>query len=373
MKLLVIVALIVCFLTVPGFGMELDTTQEAVKPSFSLQEDCFAAARKGNTKSVEALLCQGFEINTQDSLCNSTILNWAVRYKHKGLVAFLLSKGADVTIEDEEHSVLIWAVREDDKEIVDMLLAHNADPAAKTRDGGYTALHIAAIRGRKDIVEGLLIKAGALVNAANYYDQTPLMLAVSKGHKEIVALLLARGSTMSMHGHNVLSIAAEKGHREIVQLLELCLQPEVQVYLKDPLEYAQKNMFTILAKGQTVLMLACIFGHSDIISLFKDYPVEYINAQDIYNYSAFDYAWKYNKKSAHALISLFGEKIEALKKQKHVLLKEELKKEGPSNLFRGLLGNEALRFCTVMDTKTDIGYINVLTVELFVKLLLFLN
>jgi len=58
---------------------------------------------------------------------------------------------------------------------------------------GEAALHFAAFRGRKEIVE-LLITAGANVNAkAGAFGKTPLDWAISRNHIEIADLIRKHG------------------------------------------------------------------------------------------------------------------------------------------------------------------------------------
>jgi ankyrin repeat protein len=58
---------------------------------------------------------------------------------------------------------------------------------------GQTPLHRAATRGYKDLVE-LLIAKGAEVNAKHKNGQTPLQMAASEGHKEVVEFLKKHGA-----------------------------------------------------------------------------------------------------------------------------------------------------------------------------------
>ena len=63
---------------------------------------------------------------------------------------------------------------------------------------------------------------------------TPLHDAVSRGHKEVIELLIAKGADVnakdSTFGRTLLHIAAREGHKEIVELL---LAKGVDVNAKD--------------------------------------------------------------------------------------------------------------------------------------------
>ena len=58
---------------------------------------------------------------------------------------------------------------------------------------GFTPLHWAASYGHKDVA-GVLIEAGADVNAKDKENKTPLAFAVGKDHKELVELLKQHGA-----------------------------------------------------------------------------------------------------------------------------------------------------------------------------------
>jgi len=61
---------------------------------------------------------------------------------------------------------------------------------------GWTPLHFAAYSGHADILEILIRKLDANVNAQNKLGQTPLHLACKKSHKKVIErLLLAKANT----------------------------------------------------------------------------------------------------------------------------------------------------------------------------------
>lgn len=92
---------------------------------------------------------------------------------------------------------------------------------ARKDNYGRTPLFWAATRGHKDIVE-LLLKHGAPVGSKDRSNMTPLHIAVTGGHKEVVALLLEHSAPIeakASYGDTPLIRAIQANSKEIVQLL----------------------------------------------------------------------------------------------------------------------------------------------------------
>ena len=84
-----------------------------------------------------------------------------------------------------------------------------------------TPLIVATSNGHADVV-AFLLQHGADKNAVNERDQTPLMLAAANGHVEIIDLLVAAGAKTEASdsvGTTALMYAATWGQREAVQRL----------------------------------------------------------------------------------------------------------------------------------------------------------
>lgn len=92
---------------------------------------------------------------------------------------------------------------------------------------GWTILHYAIEKDQFDTAM-MLIAKGANVNAASNLNVTPLLLAVSKGHKELVDLLIRKGADVKVvtsdkiydeYSWTPLHYAAKKGFKDIAKLL----------------------------------------------------------------------------------------------------------------------------------------------------------
>jgi hypothetical protein len=81
-------------------------------------------------------------------------------------------------------------------EIVALLLANHADVNFTENQHGRTLLHIASLKGYKDLVDILLVK-GSDVDAKDNHGRTPLFYAAKYGHKQAADLLIDAGAKKS--------------------------------------------------------------------------------------------------------------------------------------------------------------------------------
>ena len=86
---------------------------------------------------------------------------------------------------------------------------------------GATALHLAADKGQKEVVEVLVLN-GALLEVPDKRGYTPLHWAARNGHKEVVELLLWNGARINVgtrEGDTALHLAVLNGKKEVVEVL----------------------------------------------------------------------------------------------------------------------------------------------------------
>ena len=122
-----------------------------------------------------------------------TLLHLAAFFGHKGVVEFLLTKGAEVDTPSRSkasygNSALQAAVAMGQSEIVRFLLDHGANPNFVQAPGLLTPLHIAASRKDLDIVR-LLVERGANREAASADGKKPADIADERQNPEIAEFL----------------------------------------------------------------------------------------------------------------------------------------------------------------------------------------
>eukprot|EP00928_Gymnodinium_smaydae_P063308 TRINITY_DN46937_c0_g1_i1.p1 TRINITY_DN46937_c0_g1~~TRINITY_DN46937_c0_g1_i1.p1 ORF type:complete len:224 (+),score=65.01 TRINITY_DN46937_c0_g1_i1:97-768(+) len=132
------------------------------------------AVDKGDMEVVEELIANGFQ--TTYKMTNNT--NW---------------------------TVLMIAANAGQKEMVEKFTKGARMPKIDDKDPqGLQAIHLAALKGHRDIVE-LLIEKKAEVNAVDVSGETSLMKAAAEGHHEVVKLLLEKGADPDVEDCNGVS------------------------------------------------------------------------------------------------------------------------------------------------------------------------
>ncbi len=346
----------------------------------------FGAITSHNIKCVRILLAMKVDVNTKNQ-GNTPLIYSIKRGCPQELVALLLAAGAHVNDEDNNScTALILAVNKGYTELVELLLKNRADTNTCTSKGD-TALILAARKHYYEIVK-MLVAAGANVNAQNSDGNTAFLETLeqwskmdrsfSMHPKAIVTLLLAHGAetaTPKKSVHSFIGQVMSKNWHEIIsffiandinigsftisnwpsvkttQRLSSLMTPElmcgmilvklvwdykIQHYLADASRYSTnkewlKNLDLMYRspKGQTLLMVACMVGHTEIVKGLKSYINEgYLNVVDDYGYSALDYAMILGQvECATALIDTYGHALNIIKTKSSELLDQAIKRE----------------------------------------------
>lgn len=116
---------------------------------------------------------------------------------HAGIVEWLLSAGADVTVKDKKgNTALNDAVLGQRDQVAELI--RQKFPAEKIQLPPYDIGDLMckeAFNGNLDKIQRLILY-GAHVDAANYDGRTALMLAAGEGHVHLVEYLLDMGANL---------------------------------------------------------------------------------------------------------------------------------------------------------------------------------
>jgi ankyrin repeat protein len=197
------------------------------------------AASNGFTESADELIKAGSRIDCK-TRTGITPLHYAVQGGHTGVVKLLVAAGAKVNC--TWKPLLIIAADDGNREVVQILLDALAaidcranikaklDKDTEIHDK-LTPLHLASSKGHKDVVE-LLLRRGAAVDATTEKGTwTALDFSVLNGHSVCAMLLLEYGATVTENaksagqtGWTLVQHAAHNGHKDLVRMLIQRLQ-----------------------------------------------------------------------------------------------------------------------------------------------------
>lgn len=182
-------------------------------------------AYRNDLAGVRAAIASGAHVDAADARGHTCLLH-AARWGHSELAEELLKEhGASVDVKEaiNGNAALNYAAHEGHARIARVLLEHGADHRL-TDDDGWTPLMSAASRGHLDLVNLLLplssVNADPETDPGNTRDwqnndgTTPLMAALANGHVDVANALLDAGADVhrrKLTGANAVTIAAREG------------------------------------------------------------------------------------------------------------------------------------------------------------------
>ncbi|XP_057588801.1 ankyrin repeat domain-containing protein 26 isoform X6 [Hippopotamus amphibius kiboko] len=217
------------------------------------------AASVGNVAKVQQiLLLRKNGLNDKDKM-NRTALHLACANGHPAVVTLLVERKCHLNLCDNENrTALVKAVQCQEEECAAILLEHGADPNVVDASGN-TALHYAA--SYQDVsLAAKLLSYNANIEARNKDDLTPLLLAVSENNEQMVEFLVKK----------------------------------------------EANIHAVDKTKRTALILAVNYDSTDIVRLLLQQGVD-VYSQDIYGWTAEEYALISGFKMSHQLISEYKE------------------------------------------------------------------
>jgi ankyrin repeat protein len=212
-------------------------------------------------------------LNGRNEMGRTPLMRAAV-HGSLGFASKLIQAGAEINVLDVDgDAALHLAVWKENLAMVNLLVTSPSVDinlrTAKTKNGpgGGTALTHAAGNGASAIVERL-IEAGADVNAFNNAGYSALHMAAIRGHPQTVEILLAatqiningltRAGGVRASGASALMLAAEFGHADVVKN-----------FLK-----AGADAMIAYRNGDAAIHVAVISGHVAVVEALLEFNVE---------------------------------------------------------------------------------------------------
>jgi len=172
------------------------------------------AARSGHVETVRILIEAGADIEQRDSY-GRTPLHLAAAWDRTDVLKLLIEAGASIEAGTRFGArPLGEAVRRGRQAAVRVLLAAGADVNAP-QSRGMLPLHDACKSADMDMFE-LLIGAGASIGAAERSAASPMSLAIFGGSGEMVQRLIELGAVAD---RRALHAAAGRGRRDVLEML----------------------------------------------------------------------------------------------------------------------------------------------------------
>lgn len=185
------------------------------------------ACEHGHAHIVTYLLSKGadasmqFEDDVDERLDRGTALHIAANRENEQIVRILLDYGVDCTVVTSKGiSALQWAAWKSNFPIVELLVSHGAT-LDDVDSQGTTLLQYAAMKGNHRIAE-LLLRHGADVDTPGFEGLTAFLQAVRDGNLHVAKLLLKNGADMytsDRSGRTCFHIAAQDGDAEMIKML----------------------------------------------------------------------------------------------------------------------------------------------------------
>lgn len=257
----------------------------------AMNEPLLANQEFTNTTDESTLLQEETSISIVDEVSENDDfdkLMQAIKDKDLETVKAQLDKGIDLNRKDQDgFTPLLLAAYKKHDLIAKTIVAHTAKQVnfkidiseekewspsdLSTIDHKDFELFMRAIDdGDKELVTYFLDKGNVDVNGIGKQQFTPLMLAVSEDHPEIVSLLISRGAKvnfMSNNGWTALIEAADEGsYASAVVLLEA--GADVDLHEKD--------------YGRSAVAIAASEGHTNLLRLLLNSGADFSNYKDGY-------------------------------------------------------------------------------------------
>ncbi|XP_046543239.1 ankyrin repeat domain-containing protein 50-like [Haliotis rubra] len=213
-----------------------------------------SAVGKGRRDVFDLLVSSGGDVSLVDSSSNS-ILHLACIGGHVDMVKYVLSLDVvDINVRGQYgRTPLMSSAWRGHRKVFDFLVSKGGDVAV-VDDDGNNILHLACIGAQVEMVKYILSQDVVDTNSRGQFGRTPLMIAAEKGYRVVFDLLVNKGGDVSLvddDGNNILHVACIGGHVEMVKY----------VLSHDPMEIKSRGQY-----GRTPVLLAAEKGHRDVLT-----------------------------------------------------------------------------------------------------------
>lgn len=182
-------------------SLEWGARRDDVHPMFgSVMNQAFVVTCQNNKGPllVRLLIAYGLTLDAgQVDALGMTPLDWAVHFGNPKMARLAIDHGADVNLASQRlgRTALIGAVSKGNSELVDILLEHGAEVSPVDKNGN-PAIYYAVDQGRTAILRALIANGAKVDFTEPHYDRSLLHLAAIKGFRDIAEDLANRGAAI---------------------------------------------------------------------------------------------------------------------------------------------------------------------------------
>ncbi|ERN20685.1 hypothetical protein AMTR_s00070p00197870 [Amborella trichopoda] len=252
-------------LEVSNFG----ETVEKVERNADLESsnDMCSVAATGNSDLLAELLITGMDPDTEDSR-GRTPLHIAAAKGYDECVHVLLRYGCNVNTSDDSGNTPLWEAISSKNHSIFRLLYNYA--SITNPDCGGDLLCLAAKRNNLIVLQELL-KQGISINSTSRCGSTPLHIAITEKHIDMVSFLVTNGADINktdLKGQTVREMVAEDPEQLPCSVLEEMLQSQgldhrITVF-EEPSERPTRREHLIIGRN----------GFLPRVSIYKGHPWE---------------------------------------------------------------------------------------------------
>ncbi len=241
-----------------------------------------ASATTNSQKVIKLFSKSGFDINAKNQFGDTPIFN-ALKTDNQDQFTFFANAGADMSVTDAEgNTMLLYAIKnEKDFSLVEQLASSN-DIINQSNAIGETPFLVALTQGRKDLVS-FLLERNADINVQTKTGLSPLWFALEQNDMDLFTQFADKGADVNQvrNGETPLTYALQKSDFALVNTLF--------GYGADP---------TIdNSAGQTPLSITLKNNQTDLFDQFLTVSMSKINQPNRFGYTLLDDAFKYSSSS----------------------------------------------------------------------------
>ncbi|KAL2857230.1 ankyrin repeat-containing domain protein [Aspergillus pseudoustus] len=213
-----------------------------------------AAALNGQEEAVRFLIDRGADPHVVVLGNGGNAIQFAALGGHASLVRFLVDLGVDFDLSDHEReTALYWAAGAGHAHVVRILVAKGAETGHLGR-WDCTPLICASAKGYDDVVRELLkskdVDVSVRIGEPDEFEQTALDVAAMMGRKQIVETLL---SHPNVRGHGVMALRHTL-IRGLVTDVERILEADPKILDRYREEYYETALHTAAEAGTTEMV-----------------------------------------------------------------------------------------------------------------------